>query len=502
MKQFQYFDFKGKKANEWVEVLDEHQFLKQHLTREIISQYFEKEKQLRSLSGDARVHYRTEYCKEISDYIPLLDDNSIFKENGKCGVRNNVLDIVMLKPQYDEILDISENRIVECPYSVCKIRLGNKYGIALTDKDGGKVICPPIYDDITLLNDYLEFNSPLCAYVIKFNGKYGLSLGYKIDLEPIYDKITPLKGDDYNFIIQKEEKSGLYYNGRVIEAEYDEIQIPSLLGWIKARKGNVWGFFDMDYQFTEDLSKAYLIREHSMQDFSDNSEYISKFLFDAFSTFVEELGIYNRIKNNQTESIHYIGKDENAFDYEQQTVFNKAFFYEKNGKIGLRQIITGIDLIPPLYEELYRNYPSGYYRYKRNGKYGFVIADGKGTELTPPIYDEVKELESMDVVLVRQGNKWGIIDWWDTNMIFPLEVDYDEIILDDSRHDSVGLLIKKEGKLGYYKGETLKIPPIYDGLFIPEVFGWVRVFKNGKWGYLDVNNEFTLDVSNAFCCYD
>ena len=49
--------------------------------------------------------------------------------------------------------------------------------------------------------------------------------------------------------------------------------------------------------------------------------------------------------------------------------------------------------------------------------------------------------------------------------------------------------------------DDIFIPPLYDGFFIPEVFGWIRVCKEGEWGYLDVNNEFTPDESKAYLCY-
>ena len=62
------------------------------------------------------------------------------------------------------------------------------------------------------------------------------------------------------------------------------------------------------------------------------------------------------------------------------------------------------------------------------------------------------------------------------------------------------MLIKKGDKLGVFIDGHI-VPPLYDGVFVPEVFGWIRVCKNGEWGYLDVDNEFTADVDMAYLCY-
>ena len=78
--------------------------------------------------------------------------------------------------------------------------------------------------------------------------------------------------------------------------------------------------------------------------------------------------------------------------------------------------------------------------------------------------------------------------------------EYDEII--EGEHNwCFKLLLKKDGKVGAQMNDIL-IPPVYDGFFVPEIFGWIRVCKDGEWGYLDVNNEFTPDESKAYLCYE
>ena len=65
MKEFHYFDLQGNEVNDWFDVPDEPEYPTKHLTREIISQFFEKEKVLRSLSGEERENYIMEYEREI-----------------------------------------------------------------------------------------------------------------------------------------------------------------------------------------------------------------------------------------------------------------------------------------------------------------------------------------------------------------------------------------------------------------------------------------------------
>ena len=123
MKKYICFDEYGNEINEWIELPDESEYYTQHFTREIISQYFEKEKVLRTLSGKEEGKYRKEYEKEIRSYIPVYEDLSPFEENGKWGLKNTLLGIVTLAPEYDEVTDFYNDHL--CGYSCCKVRVGN-----------------------------------------------------------------------------------------------------------------------------------------------------------------------------------------------------------------------------------------------------------------------------------------------------------------------------------------------------------------------------------------
>ena len=204
MKKLICFDQYGNELNEWMEVPDESEQESLHFTREIISQFFEKEKDLRGLSGKERSVYELKYKFELQYYKPVYKDFSLFEENGKWGVKNYVFGLVILAPIYDEVQFL----YTDCPFThtVCKVRLGNQYGCVCPDKNGGRVVLPPVYDDIMLLEDYLGYPTDKGDIIIKQDGKYGLLWGYHVYLDSIYDKITLMDNDYY--LTEKDGKLG------------------------------------------------------------------------------------------------------------------------------------------------------------------------------------------------------------------------------------------------------------------------------------------------------
>ena len=460
-----------------------------HFTREIISQFFEKEKVLRTLSGEEEDKYRKEYEKEIRSYIPVHEDLSAFEENGKWGLKNNLLGIVTLAPEYDEVTDLYNDP--PCGYRYCKVRVGDKYGLVEPNQKGARVICPPVYDNLMTLDAYLGADSQLVAIVTEQNGKYGLSYGEQIDLEAIYDKfIIPDNCSDCLLTV----KDGKYGLDKQIPAEFDEIQIPSLMGFIRARKGDTWGYFDVDGQFTEDISKAFLHHFGWFWYYEENEQaYLSR-LFDDYSKWIESVFRHTMSGSKR----QYLGAvDEAEPPFERKVLFWQLDTATLTHKMGLQLYVAGVDLIPPRYDELI-HMDNHMFCYRLNGKYGMLLADGKGTELCPPRYDEIVNMESLaGYALVRIGQKWGIANYYQSS--FPTELEYDEL-MESERSWGCEYLIKKGDKLGVFIDGHI-VPPVYDGAFVPEVFGWIRVYKNGEWGYLDVDNEFTADVDKAYLCF-
>jgi hypothetical protein len=482
----QDFDFNEQIANTEMEIFNKFQHPKKHLTRDIISQFFEREKKLRSLCDEEREEYENECYNIKHEYIPLFADNSPFEENDKWGVRNNVLGTVLVTPAYDEVSDLADN------YGYCKVRLGNKYGMVISTKNGGQMVLQPVYDQIISMDNYFGEENRMIGVIIIKDEKYGLSLGHNADLEPIYDQITITHGV---FLTEKEGKYGMLGEELFIPAEYDEIYIPEVMGWIKARKGCIWVYFDVDGNFTTDITKAFQTKFKNVWELNSDIQNHLHEMFDNYASFLDSsLSFLSSNKQKETECPGNI---------ENSKIFNKRILYKEyipkthSEKTGLRLFVTGTNLIPPKFDEL-QYITDNIYCYRLNGKYGLVQADGKGTELCPPQYDEIKQAEYLEnILLVRIQQKWGIIDIYESDD-YPTNLNYDQIMETHQGLDT-NFLLKKENKWGVYTYGDV-VPPVYDGIFIPEIFGWVRACKNGEWGYIDINNEFTKEVSKAFLC--
>ncbi len=172
--------------------------------------------------------------------------------------------------------------------------------------------------------------------------------------------------------------------------------------------------------------------------------------------------------------------------------------FTENGKMGMKNNVFGTVLIPPIYDEIPHIVAKRYYAVAINeNKYGIVKADGKGTIIFPFIYDFICELSAdyyVGVYCVTLNGKQGIVSVCRDITRTEVEPEYDLI---EHIWDSHFTLLKKDNKCGLWSYDHF-IPPIYDDVFVPEVLGWVMVKKDGEWGYIDENNDYTKDMGKAF----
>ena len=71
----------------------------------------------------------------------------------------------------------------------------------------------------------------------------------EIDTETYYNEVFALK-------IRKGDKYGLFdWRGIYVEPKFEDMEVPDE-GWVKVYNGNVWGWIDIDGNFTDDQSKA------------------------------------------------------------------------------------------------------------------------------------------------------------------------------------------------------------------------------------------------------
>lgn len=166
---------------------------------------------------------------------------------------------------------------------------------------------------------------------------------------------------------------------------------------------------------------------------------------------------------------------------------------QENGKEGVRNDFFNHWIVPPMFDKVV-NGVDGNYIIMNDGKYGIVQCDSKGTLVCPCIYDNIEPLDNFgDLVKITMNGKYGIIELYCGFARVRVEPIYDDIQETDGGY----VILKKDGKCGLFKYGYI-LPTEYERIFIPTVMGWIKVMKNGVWGYVDTNNEFTEDMNKAF----
>ena len=169
---------------------------------------------------------------------------------------------------------------------------------------------------------------------------------------------------------------------------------------------------------------------------------------------------------------------------------------QENGKEGVRNDFFNHWIVPPIFDKIVDDTNANLnYIVMDNGKYGIIQSDGKGTLVCPCIYDQIESLSDFgDLVKITVNGKYGLIELYGGDFAkVKVEPIYDDIQETDGGY----VILKKNGKCGLFKYGYV-LPTEYERIFIPTVMGWIKVMKNGVWGYVDTNNEFTEDMNKAY----
>lgn len=193
--------------------------------------------------------------------------------------------------------------------------------------------------------------------------------------------------------------------------------------------------------------------------------------------------------------------------------------YEAHGKVGLKNIFGKI-IIPATFDDILttQNAHQGYLYpaavVKLNEKYSLALRDGTGRTLCPFIYDEIKQLDSENYCTYKDG-KYGVLnnkgrcifpcvfDDVDTD-IFNLPLDVTAVM---TKGNKFGFVLSYT-KFGYLETPLFRheyINPIFEdwrgqefdhrlGTFT----GDLKVKKDGSWGYLDNNAQFSEVAGDAY----
>ena len=231
-----------------------------------------------------------------------------------------------------------------------------------------------------------------------------------------------------------------------------------------------------------------------MCDFDENREPkpLTREMLEDFSNRCANLKLYKE----GTSDYATLWSDIWSESEEYQSMEEFIHIVQENGKEGVKNDFFNHWIVPPVFDKVVCDTNVGYnYIVINNGKYGITSSDGKGTLTCPFIYDQIEQLGSFaDLLKTTMNNKYGLIALYGSDfskeMVKPI---YDDIQETDDGY----VILKKDGKYGLFKYGYV-LPTEYERIFIPCVRGWIKVMKNGVWGYIDTKNEFTEDMNKAF----
>lgn len=184
-----------------------------------------------------------------------------------------------------------------------------------------------------------------------------------------------------------------------------------------------------------------------------------------------------------------------------------------NGKQGI-ETKGGLILYHPVFDSIVRFdvdidevYEDYVYRLERNGKYGLIELensfDVKVKEYLSIEYDELKQITYKGLfVIARKGNKYGLYSRV-FNWILPLDYDNMTVVsYKDDWSEFIGrreyLLYQKKDKYGVvFITHFSKTDAEFEEILPPVDEYGIRVKKNGIWGHLNKQRQFTPDLSQV-----
>ena len=372
---------------------------------------------------------------EETEYSELEDDYKIYKENDKWGVKES------------------------------------RYHCGLP-ADYEKIEC---VDGITY---------QFLTYRDKHVGLVNLWDRVEVWLEPIYDNINVF--NNLHIVVSCNGLKGYWHNGQLSDVCFEDIYIPRFAGWVRVKKDGIWGWLDGNLCFTTEQSNAH--------------EYITPDLFECKGTHQsvtrELLDDVSRLDQEVSESDD--GKIGQALEKLKKTVLplienDKIEVYQENDKYGIKDFL-GFVIVKADYNEIFvdeqKYYSTAFGRTELG--WGLVCEYGEVLKNQLFIFDEVpKPSIYANWFKVKVCGKFGIYDSDSGQMV--LEAIYAEI---ENRNDFECVITKKDGKLGFFNYKFC-VPPVYDEIIFGRGLAFVRFKKDGRFGFIDKDLNWTEDIDKA-----
>ncbi|WP_373494420.1 WG repeat-containing protein [Aquiflexum sp.] len=341
------------------------------------------------------------------DLMDVCDNFLISKENSGFGLINRDGDYV-LQPIIDHIAHVEDNYFYAYD--------GNQY-MLIRGRQGKVDITYTSYHKITLEDGLmLEFIHGKLRRVMKNDGILLDQTGM--------EKVFSVGQKQFNVLLKDNRIGLLGSDGWLIKPVLGNIEsiFPGNESLFPAKNSNLFGFIDQ------------------------SGKWVIENIYQEVRNFREGLAAVKI--NGEWDFINKAGIKLTSSGFEQVSDFNnKLATVKKNGKYNLIDHSGNILLIN-WYDRITLGVEN-YYISENNNLFGLIAPDGK--EIVGPKFQELRR-EDLNRILVRMGNKYGIID---ENGDYLLPIYYKSIIFDLASNQ-----ILAEDQYQFFPSETEIKEPI------------------------------------------
>jgi hypothetical protein len=404
-----------------------------------------------------------EKFKKEFPYNRPWDDLTPFLQNEKWGFKNQDGKVI-IPPIYQDIkLPKSKSSF----YHYLIVKKEGKWGVITTS---GKQAIPFQYNDLEFnYQNYYALRNTKFSAKVKF--KWGLlNEAGEFNIPPQYDSIGEFSYERYPIKIKLNQKFGYLdrKNGKLITPFYDSI-------WYENEN--------------QTKIKIFSKGKYGYYDLQSKTECIPP-IYDAIGMEYKHMKV--RL-GDRVGLIDWNGKILIPIQYEnlmQLYHYNESFLslVQLNEKWGIADS-TGKEIFPIRYDSIfYTNTRYSSAKVRLNKCWGFV--DKSGAELIPIIYDEISSNYLNKLNLVKKKNKYGIISS-DGKIILPTKYDDIQYYSDNGEliPSQLPTKVKSYDMWAYIDKNGNEVTPFkYDE--IPYTYGNTLPVRVGaKWGFINKSGQ-------------